>query len=66
MENHMRFNIDLFRQSQAAEKAKRQAEYDAMLELVLGEVHPSQFAALPPAPREIEWKASVLGIRIFL
>lgn len=66
MLNHMRFNIDLFRQSQAAEKAKRQAEYDVMCELVLDAIHPSQFAALPPSPREIEWKASVLGIRIFL
>ena len=66
MENHMRFNIDLFRQSQAAEKAKRQAEYDVMCELVLDAIHPSQFTVLPPSPKEMEWKASVLGIRIFL
>ena len=62
----MRFNIDLYLQSAIAEKRRRQADYDVMLELVLGEVHPSQFSALPPSPQEIESKAYLLGFRAYL
>jgi hypothetical protein len=59
------FSIDLFQASRKSEKAARQAEYDAMVELVLGEVHPAQFTQLPPSPREIEVKACMLGVRVY-
>lgn len=62
----MRFNIELYLQSAIAEKRRRQADYDVMLELVVGEVHPSQFSSLPPAPQEIESKAYLLGFRAYL
>jgi hypothetical protein len=59
------FNTDLFQASRKSEKATRLAEYAAMVELVLGEVHPAQFTELPPSPREIEVKATMLGVRVY-
>ena len=50
----------------SAERAKLQRDYTAMLELVVQEVHPAHFPVLPPAPSELEVKASVLGIRVWL
>ena len=43
-------------------QAMNRAEYVAMQQLVLENVHPSQFSALPPSPKEIERKALLLGI----
>lgn len=50
----------------AAERAKLQRDYTAMLELVVQEVHPAHFPQLPPSPAELEVKASVLGIRVWV
>lgn len=50
----------------AVERAKRERDYAVMLELVVQEVHPAHFPQLPPAPSELETKASVLGIRVWL
>ena len=43
--------------------AKKREEYNAMITLVLEEVHPGHFSALPPSPKEIEAKAWLLGIK---
>ena len=50
----------------SAERVKRENDYQAMLCLVAQEVHPAHFSTLPPAPSELEVKASVLGIRVWL
>jgi hypothetical protein len=50
----------------AAEQRKRERDYTAMLELVVQEVHPAHFDQLPPAPSELEVKASLLGIRVWV
>ena len=42
--------------------AMNKAEYVAMQQLVIETVHPSQFTCLPPSPKEIEYKARLLGI----
>ena len=44
------------------DKVRNAEEYRAMQALVLEAVHPSQFSALPPSPREIEVKAYILGL----
>ena len=41
---------------------KEKEDYAAMLVLVIEEVHPSQFRALPPSPAEIQNKAAIIGI----
>lgn len=50
----------------SAERAKRQHDYQVMLELVVSEVHPAHFPQLPPSPAELESKASLLGIRVWV
>ena len=50
----------------AAERAQKAADYEVMLQLVAQEVHPAHFQALPPSPAELEVKASVLGIRVWV
>ena len=50
----------------SAERAKREQDYQAMLSLVIQEVHPAHFPQLPPAPSELEVKASLLGIRVWV
>lgn len=50
----------------AAERAKRMEDYQAMLCLVVSEVHPAHFPQLPPSPAELESKASLLGIRVWV
>ena len=50
----------------SAERTKRQHDYAVMLELTMQEVHPAHFPVLPPSPAELEVKASVLGIRVWL
>ena len=50
----------------SAERAKRERDYEVMLQLVVQEVHPAHFPVLPPAPSELEVKASVLGIRVWV
>ena len=45
------------------QEAKKREEYDAMVALVLEEVHPAQFSTLTPSPKEIENKAWLLGIK---
>jgi len=50
----------------AAERVKRENDYQVMLELVVSEVHPAHFDQLPPSPADLEGKASVLGIRVWL
>lgn len=50
----------------SAQRAKREHDYQAMLCLVIEEVHPAHFEQLPPAPKELECKASLLGIRVWV
>jgi len=50
----------------SAEKVKLERDYAVMLELVAQEVHPAHFPVLPPSPAELEIKASVLGIRVWV
>ena len=50
----------------SAERVKRENDYQAMLCLVAQEVHPAHFPQLPPSPADLEGKASVLGIRVWL
>lgn len=39
-------------------------ERAALRAIVIEEVHPSQFSALPPSPREIEAKGRLLGLEM--
>jgi len=44
----------------------RAPRYDqTMLAIVLELVHPGQFRALPPSPREIAYKAELMGVATF-
>ena len=50
----------------SAERVKRERDYEVMLELVAQEVHPAHFDQLPPSPADLEVKASLLGIRVWV
>lgn len=58
------YNRTVAYNSAMAYAAKNAEELRALQSLVIEEVHPSQFSALPPSPKEIKAKGRLLGLEV--